>query len=241
MVVPYKDLNEGKKAQVARMFDNISGRYDQLNHLLSLGIDKLWRKKAIRHLERFNPSKILDVATGTGDFAIQASRINQSSIVGVDISEGMLEAGRKKIQRLGLTQRVRLENGDSENLQFEDNYFDAVIVAFGVRNFENLDKGLKEINRVLKPGGRLVVLEISEPDGFPWKQLFDFYFKRILPITGKIISGDSHAYTYLPESVSAFPRGKAFLNRLETSGFNKTNWERLTFGICAFYSAEKKY
>lgn len=241
MVVPYKDLNEGKKAQVARMFDNISSRYDQLNHLLSLGIDRLWRKKAIRHLNTFKPSKILDVATGTGDFAIQASDINNSSIVGIDISEGMLETGRKKIQRLGLTHRIRLVNGDSENLQFEDNYFDAVIVAFGVRNFEHLEQGLREINRVLKPGGRLVILEISEPDRFPWKQLFDFYFRKILPITGKFVSGDSHAYTYLPESVAAFPKGRAFLDRLKTTGFEQANWERLTFGICAFYSAEKKY
>jgi demethylmenaquinone methyltransferase/2-methoxy-6-polyprenyl-1,4-benzoquinol methylase len=176
-VVPYKGDTLGKKQQVAKMFNSISNRYDFLNHFLSLGIDIRWRKKAIRHLKQYKPSTILDVATGTGDFAIEALRLNPSRIVGVDISEGMLEVGRKKIKTLGVSEKIALQLGDSENLPFDNNSFDAVIVAFGVRNFENLDAGLAEIYRVLKVGGNLVVLEFSKPIKFPMKQLYGIYFK----------------------------------------------------------------
>lgn len=239
MVLPYKDAPGGKKQQVAQMFDSISGRYDQLNHLLSLGIDRIWRKKAIRLLNDFKPATILDVATGTADFAIEAGNIKDAVITGVDISEGMLEAGRKKIARLRLQDRISLQTGDSENLPFQDNNFDATIVAFGVRNFENLDKGLREIWRVLKPGGVFVILEISEPHQFPFKQLFNIYFHHILPTAGRIISKDHRAYSYLPESVSAFPRGAAFTDKMDSVGFKKCTWKPLTFGTCAMYTGVK--
>jgi len=239
MVVPYKDEKDGKKLQVERMFDNISGSYDRLNHLLSLGIDRIWRRKAIRYLLPFRPGRILDVATGTADFAIAAGSIPDAIVTGIDISEGMLEVGRRKIRDQKLDHRISLERGDSENLPFGDNYFDAVIVAFGVRNFEDLDQGMREIGRVLKPGGNFVVLEISEPDHFPWKQLFSLYFRGILPLTGRLISGDRHAYQYLPDSVSAFPRGKAFLQRMTAAGFSNCEWRPLTFGSCAMYVGRK--
>ena len=239
MVVPYKDEKSGKKEQVARMFNSISSNYDRLNHLLSLGIDRIWRKKAINYLSKFNPAKILDVATGTGDFAIQAAVIPASEVIGVDISEGMLEAGRIKIGKLGLSTRVRLETGDSEQLPYADNFFDAVIVAFGVRNFENLDRGLSEINRVLKPGGHFVVLEISEPERFPMKQIFGLYFHKLLPLAGRMISRDNYAYQYLPDSVVAFPKGEQFLIRMNLAGFKNNVWKPLTFGICAMYTGEK--
>jgi demethylmenaquinone methyltransferase/2-methoxy-6-polyprenyl-1,4-benzoquinol methylase len=239
MVVPYKDAPEGKKKQVARMFDSISGRYDRLNHILSLGIDKLWRRKAIKLLSAHNPGSILDIATGTADFAIEAVNIKGAVITGIDISEGMLEAGRKKITQLNLDNRIQLQNCDSENIPFGDNTFDAAIVAFGVRNFENLDLGLSEIRRVLKPGGKFIVLEISEPHNFPWKNLFKLYFHHILPLAGRLVSGDRHAYTYLPESVAAFPNGNEFIKRLSLAGFSKSDWKPLTLGICALYTAEK--
>ena len=189
------------------MFNNISHRYDFLNHFLSMGIDKGWRKKAIRLLGPLQPKLMLDVATGTGDFAIQALVLNPQKVIGVDISEGMLDVGRKKLRERNLNEKVELLKGDSENLQFEENKFDAVTVGFGVRNFENLEKGLAEIRRVLKPGGVLVVLEFSRPKTFPFRQLYNFYFKAILPKLGRLISKDKSAYTYLPESVEAFPDG----------------------------------
>lgn len=238
-VLPYKDDQAGKKQQVARMFDNISGNYDFLNHFLSLGIDKGWRRKAIRILQTIQPRILLDVATGTGDFAIQAMDLKPEKIVGVDISEGMLEVGRKKIKKLNLEQTIELKSGDSENLGFEENKFDAVTVAFGVRNFENLEKGLSEIHRVLRPGGMLVVLEFSRPRRFPFKQLYNFYFKAILPKIGRLISKDSSAYTYLPESVEAFPDGEAFENVLKKVGFKDTACKPLTFGISSIYTARK--
>jgi demethylmenaquinone methyltransferase / 2-methoxy-6-polyprenyl-1,4-benzoquinol methylase len=238
-VVPYKDENSGKKEQVARMFDNISHRYDFLNHFLSLGIDKIWRKKAIKYLEASKPRIILDVATGTGDFAIQAMSLNPQKIYGIDISEGMLEVGKAKIKDRNLTDRIELQQGDSENLPFGENKFDAVTVAFGVRNFENLEKGLREIFRVLKPGGQLVVLEFSHPRAFPMKQAYSFYFKVILPQVGKFVSSDKSAYTYLPESVEAFPDGANFLRILENVGFKHTQCKALTFGISSIYSATK--
>ena len=239
MVLPFKDEDGSKKEQVARMFDNISGRYDRLNHLLSLGIDRGWRKKAIKVLERHRPGRILDVATGTGDFAIEASRIPGSDITGVDISEGMLANGRTKIAGLGLSERVRLVTGDSENLRFEDNFFDAVIVAFGVRNFENLELGISEIRRVLRPDGILVVLELSEPENALTGLLYRLYFHRILPWLGRLVSGDQYAYRYLPDSVSAFPNGRLFVNVLQKCGFRNCSWKPLTLGTCGLYVASK--
>jgi demethylmenaquinone methyltransferase / 2-methoxy-6-polyprenyl-1,4-benzoquinol methylase len=238
-VVPYKDENSGKKEQVAKMFDNISHRYDFLNHFLSLGIDKAWRRKAIGSLKSSAPRVILDVATGTGDFAIQALTLNPDKVFGIDISEGMLEVGRKKLRERNLTGKIELQKGDSENLPFEENKFDAVTVAFGVRNFENLEKGLREIFRVLKPGGKLIVLEFSRPKAFPMKQGYSVYFKFVLPKIGRFVSSDKAAYTYLPESVEAFPDGANFLRILETVGFNETRCTELTFGISSIYSATK--
>jgi demethylmenaquinone methyltransferase / 2-methoxy-6-polyprenyl-1,4-benzoquinol methylase len=238
-VVPYKEENSGKKEQVAKMFNNISRRYDFLNHLLSMGIDRVWRKSAIRLLKPLNPQLILDVATGTGDFAIQALTLDPLKVTGVDISEGMLAIGRKKVEKLKLSGKVELLEGDSEDLQFQDNTFDAVTVGFGVRNFENLEKGLREIRRVLKPGAMLVVLEFSRPRKFPMRQLYNFYFKNILPGLGRLISNDKSAYTYLPESVEVFPDGTDFENILKKVGFNETSCRPLTFGISSIYSARK--
>jgi demethylmenaquinone methyltransferase / 2-methoxy-6-polyprenyl-1,4-benzoquinol methylase len=238
-VVPYKEEQTGKKEQVAKMFDNISHRYDFLNHFLSLGIDKLWRKKAISYLKDLKPVQILDVATGTGDFAIQALSLNPAKVSGIDISEGMLEVGRKKIRARKLDHLIELRKGDSENIPFEQNKFDAVTVAFGVRNFENLEKGLGEIFRVLKPGGRLVVLEFSRPRAFPMKQLFSFYFKQILPKIGNAVSSDKAAYTYLPESVQAFPDGADFVRILNEIGFKDTKCKVLSFGISSIYIGTK--
>ncbi len=238
-VVPYKEDRTGKKEQVAKMFDNISHRYDFLNHFLSLGIDRAWRKKAIGFLKQTPPRTILDVATGTGDFAIQALSLDPEKITGVDISEGMLEVGRKKIRERSLENRIELKYGDSENLPFPENNFDAVTVAFGVRNFENLETGIREIYRVLKPGGRIVVLEFSKPRKFPFKQIYNFYFNNILPRIGRMVSSDKAAYTYLPESVGAFPDGADFLRILNNIGFNATQCKALTFGISSIYTGTK--
>lgn len=221
------------------MFDNISHRYDFLNHFLSLGIDKGWRRKAIRQLEPLRPAVILDVATGTGDFAIQALSLKPHKVIGIDISEGMLAVGRKKIADRQLTSQVELFSGDSENIPFADNKFDAVTVGFGVRNFENLQRGLAEIYRVVKPGGMVVVLEFSRPRTFPFRQVYNFYFKFILPKIGRFISSDKAAYTYLPESVEAFPDGEDFLQCLSTVGFKNTKCRALTFGISSIYSGSK--
>ncbi|WP_339791313.1 bifunctional demethylmenaquinone methyltransferase/2-methoxy-6-polyprenyl-1,4-benzoquinol methylase UbiE [uncultured Imperialibacter sp.] len=238
-VVPYKEKEGSKKAQVAEMFNNISRRYDFLNHFLSLGIDIVWRKKAVRELKEIKPKQILDIATGTGDFAIEALSLKPDKVIGVDISEGMLAMGKKKIARMELEDKVELQMGDSEKLLFDDNTFDAVIVAFGVRNFENLEKGLADMWRVLKPGGKVVVLEFSKPTRFPMKQLYSFYFKYILPIIGRMISKDRAAYTYLPESVKAFPDGVLFTNILDRVGFKKTICKPQTFGICSIYTGIK--
>ena len=238
-VVPYKEEKTTKKEQVAKMFDNISHRYDFLNHFLSLGIDKGWREKAINFLRPLNPRQILDVATGTGDFALQALTLKPEKIVGVDISEGMLSVGRKKIANKHLEHLVELRSGDSENLPFAENKFDAVTVAFGVRNFENLNKGLNEIFRVLKPGGMLVVLEFSRPRKFPFKQLYRFYFRFILPRIGRVVSSDKAAYTYLPESVEVFPDGEDFIHILHQVGFKNTQCRSLTFGISSIYIGTK--
>lgn len=238
-IVPYKEQKTGKKEQVAQMFDNISKRYDFLNHFLSLGIDIYWRKRAIQLLRPEKPKRILDIATGTADFAIEALSLHPDKVIGVDISAGMLEIGRKKLQRKKLDDRIELQLGDSERLLFEDNIFDAVIVAFGVRNFENLEKGLQDMHRVLKPGGMAVIVEFSKPTMFPFKQVYNLYFQSILPKIGKVISKDSAAYTYLPASVQAFPDGQAFQKVLQKVGFNQTTCTSLTFGICSIYTGKK--
>jgi len=221
------------------MFDGIAGHYDFLNHFLSAGIDILWRKKAIRQLKDYNPQHILDIATGTGDLAIEALSLNPTKITGVDISEKMLEVGRKKLKTKSLEQKIELQKGDAENLPFEDETFDAVTVAFGVRNFENLLPGLKSMNRVLKKDWKVVILEFSNPKSFPVKQLYRFYFKSILPLVGKVISKHQSAYTYLPNSVGAFPDGKEFLKILESAGYQSCKSIPLTMGIATIYTGIK--
>tara|TARA_R110002096_G_scaffold238027_9_gene429402 strand:+ start:15167 stop:15895 length:729 start_codon:yes stop_codon:yes gene_type:complete len=236
-VIPYKEKDSSKKEQVAEMFDNISQRYDFLNHLLSMGIDKLWRKRAVKLLRADQPKVILDVATGTGDFAFEALSLNADKIYGIDISRGMLEKGMEKVRDRKKEAIIDLKYGDSEEIPFEDNTFDAITVAFGVRNFENLEKGLKEMKRVLKPNGKLVVLEFSKPKAFPVKQLYNFYFNSILPRIGKMVSKDASAYTYLPESVNAFPEGKAFEAILEKVGYSVLKTKPQFFGIASIYFA----
>jgi demethylmenaquinone methyltransferase/2-methoxy-6-polyprenyl-1,4-benzoquinol methylase len=238
-VLPYKDKNTSKKEQIAAMFNSISGKYDFLNHFLSLGIDILWRKRAVRLLKKHQPKLILDIATGTGDFAIEALSLKPEKIIGVDISEGMLSVGREKLIKKNLTDKIELLSGDSEVLPFEDNFFDAVIVSFGVRNFENLEKGLSDMLRVLKPGGKVVILEFSKPKSFPFKQIYQFYFQWILPKIGKLISKNHAAYTYLPDSVEAFPDGDDFLNILSKIGFQKNQCTPLTLGISSIYFGSK--
>lgn len=239
-VLPDAASKLSKKEQVAGMFDGIAARYDLLNHLLSLGIDKSWRKKAIRSLDPVQPKAILDVATGTGDLAIAAlRRFPQAHITGADISAGMLDIGRKKISALGLSARIAMQQADSEQLPFGDASFDAVICAYGVRNFENLEAGLRDMQRVLRPGGRLAVLEFSKPKAFPFAQLYRFYFRFILPLVGRMVSKHSKAYTYLPESVAAFPEGKDFLEILARCGFSGAKARPLTFGITTLYTATK--
>ncbi|NGM62108.1 bifunctional demethylmenaquinone methyltransferase/2-methoxy-6-polyprenyl-1,4-benzoquinol methylase UbiE [Sphingobacterium sp. SGG-5] len=237
---PYKTKLGGKKEQVSDMFNNISPKYDLLNRIMTLRIDVIWRKKAIRLLKSSQPQLILDVATGTGDFAIEAIQLLQpKKIIGVDISAGMLEVAKEKIQKKGLTSQFEVQVGDSENLQFDDNTFDAVTVAFGVRNFENLDRGLAEIRRVLKPGGRAIILELSNPKKFPVKQLFHLYFHKIVPFIGRFISKDASAYSYLPESVSKFPDGQRFAAFTKEAGFTTTHVMPQTFGFCTIYEAIK--
>lgn len=238
-VIPYKEKQETKKEQVATMFNNISHKYDFLNHFLSLGIDILWRKKAVRMLAPHQPKKILDIATGTADFAIEALKLNPEEIIGIDISEGMLNVGKEKIKKKGVGNIISLELGDSENLRFETAYFDAYTVAFGVRNFENLEKGLIEMLRVLKPNGTGVILEFSKPRKFPIKQLYNFYFNKILPGIGKMVSKDTAAYTYLPESVYAFPDGEDFVQLLKKIGYKNAKATTLLFGIATIYKASK--
>lgn len=240
MALPYSDSHKNKKAQVAEMFDNIAHSYDFLNHSLSLGIDKLWRKRTIRMVRHKSDARILDIATGTGDLAIALMKNNPVKILGIDISEKMLEVGRQKIQKLGLDSHIELSLGDSEDIASEANTFDVVTSAFGVRNFENIEKGLSEIYRVLKPSGAVAILEFSMPEYFPFKQLYSFYFKHILPVFGKIVSKDNRAYTYLPDSVYEFPYGNAFIKILQKTGFVNTKIKRLTFGIASIYYGEKK-
>ena len=240
-IKPYGEGSDSKKEQVARMFDGISGRYDLLNRLLSMGIDIRWRRVALRMLrERGIPGRVLDVATGTADLALAlAADLPQAEVIGVDISEGMLEVGRQKVERNGLHPRVRLDQADAENLPFEDGSFDAVTVAFGVRNFENLDKGLGELQRVLRPGGHLMVLEFSRPTSPLVKGLMNLYSRSLMPALGGWLSKDRAAYAYLPASVQVFPEGDAFEERLQRAGLQPLRQRRLSMGISSVYIARK--
>lgn len=238
-IKPYNE--DGKKTeQVERMFDNIAHAYDKLNHTLSLGIDRSWRRKAIAWLRPFNPKHIMDVATGTGDFAILACReLNPNELIGTDISEGMMNVGRKKVKDAGLSDKITFEREDCTSLSFEENRFDAITVAFGIRNFEDLDKGLSEIYRVLKPEGHLVIIELTTPDRFPMKQLFHIYSNVIIPMLGKLLSKDNKAYHYLPDTIKAFPQGEIMKEVIAKAGFSEVHFQRLTFGICTLYTATK--
>lgn len=239
-ILPDAMSASGKKEQVADMFNKIAGKYDFLNHFLSLGIDRTWRKKAIREIASVAPQKILDVATGTGDLAIAAqASIPGATVTGVDIAAQMLEEGRKKLAAKGLAESITLELGDSEALPFPTDSFDAVMCAYGVRNFENLEKGLSEMQRVMRAGGKLAILEFSRPQTFPVKQLYTFYFRRILPVLGGMLSKHKTAYTYLPESVNAFPDGREFCDILTRCGFKNAKARPLTLGVTTLYTATK--
>ncbi len=238
-VTPYKDSDLTKKKQVEQMFDNISDNYDGLNRVISLGTDVKWRKKVVTTVAATNPDSILDIATGTGDLAIQMVPTGASRIVGLDLSEGMLSVGRKKISAKNLDGKIEMIQGDSENLPFENDTFDAITVAFGVRNFENLKKGLKEIHRVLKPGGIFVVLETSIPTKFPYKQGYYMYSNYVLPVIGKLFSKDKDAYSYLSKSAANFPYGKEFNNILKKIGFIDVKDLPQTFGVSTIYIASK--
>lgn len=238
-VKPLKDSDLPKKAQVEQMFDNIAHRYDFLNHFLSLGIDNIWRKITINSLKSSKPQHILDVATGTGDLAFEAlKRLKPEKIVGLDLSEGMLSKARIKAKERKID-GIEFVKGDSEKINYPDETFDAVTVAFGVRNFEHLQEGLAEIYRVMQPGAKVAILEFSKPTGFPIKQLYNFYFKYILPVFGRFFSKDATAYQYLPDSVQAFPEGKEFIKILESLGFKSCKNRPLTFGICSLYTGQK--
>ena len=238
-IIPYGAKTD-KTQQVEQMFDNIASTYDTLNHRLSWNIDRYWRRKAIRKLQPFAPKEVLDIATGTGDFAIQTCRFLPSvSIKGVDISEGMMAVGRKKVELMGLQERIFFERQDCTALTFDDNSYDAVIAAFGIRNFADLDKGLREMCRVLRPGGHLCILELTHPVAFPVRQLFQLYSHTVLPLYGRLISKDSEAYTYLTKTIEAFPQGERMVEILQQAGFRQAQFQRLTFGICTLYFATK--
>lgn len=238
-IKPYNE-SENKTKQVEEMFDNIAPTYDHLNHLLSFDIDKFWRRKAIRMLKPFQPQQIMDVATGTGDFAIQAYQIlRPKRLLGIDISEGMMNIGREKVKQAHLSEYISFMKEDCMSLSFPDNQFDAITVAFGIRNFEDLDKGLREMYRVLVPEGHLVILELSYPEKFIIKQLYDIYAGLIIPTIGKMLSKDHMAYTYLPQTIKAFPQGEVMKNILHKAGFRKAIFKRLTFGTCTLYFATK--
>ena len=228
-----------QKQYVRSLFDSIAYRYDLLNHLLSGGVDFYWRRRAVEHLKGIQPGRILDVATGTGDFAIAALRLDPVEVVGVDIAEEMLKQGRAKLKKNGLDSTVTLQSGEAESLHFESGHFDAAIVAFGARNFEDLDKGLKEMHRVIRPGGKIVVLEFSRPRHFPFRQIYFLYFRRILPFIGRLISKSKDAYRYLPDTVMRFPEGADFISILSGIGFSQCREERLTFGIATIYTGVK--
>ena len=238
-VTPYKSSSEGKKEQVTKMFDTISKEYDNLNRVISFGIDIKWRNKVVEIVGKTNPETILDIATGTGDLAISLAKTSASKIIGLDISEGMLSVGRKKIEKLNLNKKIEMVLADSEEIPFEDASFDAITVAFGVRNFENLEKGLSEIYRVLKKGGIFVVLETSIPTKTPYKQGYKFYSTKILPTIGRVFSNDKVAYKYLSDSAAAFPYGEAFNNILRKTGFIAIENKPQTFGVASIYLAKK--
>ncbi len=238
-ITPYKDSKENKKKQVEKMFDAISSNYDGLNRVISFGIDVKWRKKVVKLVTDTNPESVLDIATGTGDLAISIAKEGIKEVVGLDLSEGMLAVGRKKIEEENLTGKIKMIQGDSEALPFEDNSFDAITVSFGVRNFENLKKGLSEILRVLKPGGIFVILETSVPTKFPFKQGYKVYSRYLLPLIGKAFSKDKTAYSYLSESAAAFPHGQKFNNILKKTGFIKVENHPQTMGVATIYSASK--
>lgn len=237
-VTPYQSSEE-KSRQVAQMFDNIANRYDFLNSLLSLGIHKGWRKKCVRMLSPGKPKMILDVATGTGDFAIECAKLNPEKIIGIDISEGMMSFGRQKLKEKKLDQLISLQAGDAETVDFADNTFDAIVVGFGVRNFQHLEKGLSNLHRILKPGGQLIVLEFSYPTNFLVKAGYNFYFSYITPVIGKIFSKDNRAYSYLTESVKAFPNNEAFVKIMEQTGYKACSFKSLSLGIAAIYRGSK--
>ncbi len=241
-VVPYKDSTLAKKGQVAEMFNDIAGKYDLLNRLLSGGIDPYWRKKALSHLSSSKPNSLLDVATGTGDVAIMAHKLLKiNHIIGIDISDGMLQYGRKKIEKLGYQNHIQLNNGDSEAIKHPNDSFDAVTVAFGVRNFQDLELGLSEIYRVLKPGGKLVVLEFSQPKNPLMKWVYDAYMKKITPKVGAWVSSNRDAYAYLDESIRKFPEGKNFVEIMNRVSFSNTYYKPLSLGICSIYCGTKKH
>jgi len=239
IIKPYKDSALSKKDQVATMFNNISKNYDDLNRVISFGIDISWRKKVVQIVSKNNPQQILDIATGTGDLALMMSTLAPEKIIGLDISEGMLSVGKEKISKAQLNDKIEMVVGDSEDIPYADNTFDAITVSFGVRNFANLDKGLGEIRRVLKSGGILVILETSNPTKFPFKQGYKFYTSFILPVIGKLFSKDKIAYSYLSESANFFPFGEAFNNILKKNGFINTTHTPVTFGVATIYSASK--
>lgn len=239
VVKPYGNVDKSKKEEVAQMFDNISAKYDFLNHFLSLGIDKIWRKKAVKMMREIKPQKILDIATGTGDFAIESLSLNPKEVVGLDISEGMLEKGREKMIKRKVNHIISMQLGDSESIPYEDNYFDALTVGFGVRNFENLEKGLAEMLRVVRPGGKILILEFSKPKKFPVKQYYAFHSKYIIPFFGKRISKDEKAYAYLPESVAAFPEGEAMKTILNDLGYKDVKSTLVSGGIATIYAGTK--
>jgi len=238
-VKPYNQVDKSKKQEVAEMFDNISARYDFLNHFLSLGIDKIWRRKAIKQLRSIPVKKIIDIATGTGDFAIAALKLNPEEVIGLDISAGMLAVGEQKMIKNKVDSIIKMHLGDSENIPYDSNYFDALTVGFGVRNFENLELGLTEMLRVLKPGGKAVILEFSKPKRFPIKQIFGFYSRYFIPFFGKRISKDAQAYSYLPESVAAFPEGKDFEDILRKIGYKNIESTLVSGGIATIYAGIK--
>lgn len=238
-VTPYKNSEQGKKEQVTKMFDTISNEYDNLNRVISFGIDIKWRNKVVDIIGEMNPKTILDIATGTGDLAISLTKTSATKIIGLDISDGMLSVGRKKIEKLNLANKIEMVLADSEKIPFEDATFDAITVAFGVRNFENLEKGLSEIYRVLKPGGIFVVLETSIPTKTPYKQGYQFYSTKILPTIGRVFSKDKVAYKYLSDSAASFPYGEAFNNILNKTGFIDIENKPQTFGVASIYLAKK--
>lgn len=239
-IVPDPSTETSKGVQIEEMFNSIAPQYDLLNHTLSLGIDRSWRKKGILSLKEIHPRKILDIATGTGDLAIEAyNRLQPDQILGIDISEGMMSVGRTKTDQKNLSDKIKFKREDCMNLTFQDNSFDAAMVAFGIRNFEDLDKGLKEILRILRPGGKLMILELTTPEHFPMKQGYKIYSQIVIPLIGKLISGNKSAYTYLPKSISVFPQNKEMKKILEKNGFQEATYKKLSGGLCGLYTGKK--